>query len=60
MMDDLSMDDLMKTMEEFVSSVQFVDGSPTSDGDPDDDDPEFDDDPGTVVTKDDVFYPRGV
>lgn len=54
------MDDLIETMQEFVSSIQFVDGSPSADEDPDDSDPEFDDDPGVTVTKDDVFYPRGV
>jgi hypothetical protein len=54
---DLSMDDLLSTMQDFVASVTFVDGeTPKPGDDPDDDDPEF----AEPVSKDEVFYPRGV
>lgn len=59
---DLTLEEMMATMQEFVASVSFV-GGPLPDvaEDPDDEDPEFDDDPvdpDDLAIKGDVFIPR--
>lgn len=53
--EDLSLDDMLKTMQEFVGSVTFNGPLPENAEDPE---PDLPDDEDEVVEKDEIFYPR--